>query len=203
MPTGPLIDEDAPTAPINPYGETKLVSEWLLRSVGTACGLSWISLRYFNVAGSAHASLAERGGTGLFQTAFRQALAGRPVQVTGSDFPTRDGTGVRDYVHVVDVAMAHAAAIRHLTTERCADTFNVGTGSGHSVLEVLDEIGCVTGMTVRRSMVGRRPCDPATAVASVERIRRQLGWQARYGLSDMVRSTWHAMSEARSPVQAR
>jgi hypothetical protein len=99
---------------------------------GTACGLSWISLRYFNVAGCAHPSLAERGGTGLFQTAFRQALAGRPVQVTGSDFPTRDGTGIRDYVHVADVALAHAAAIRHLTTERCADIFNVGSGNGYS-----------------------------------------------------------------------
>lgn len=192
VPDDTLVTEDSLTRPINPYGETKLVCEWLLRAVGTACGLNWISLRYFNVVGAAHPVLADRTGTSLLPMVIQQALAGQPVQVTGSDYPTPDGTGIRDYVHAADVADAHAAAIRHLEREPCADIFNVGTGRGHSVMDVLDEVRLVTGMPVRTTIASRRPSDPAKVVASVEKIRRRLDWRARHGLSDMVRSAWQA-----------
>jgi len=195
IPDGTLVTEDSLTRPINPYGETKLVCEWLLRAVGTACGLNWISLRYFNVVGAAHPALADRAGTSLLPMVFQEAMAGRPVMVTGSDYPTRDGTGVRDYVHVADVADAHAAAVRHLEQEPCAEVFNVGTGRGHSVLDVLDEVRLVTGMPIDTTIAGRRPSDPAEVVASVDKIDRRLGWRARHDLADMVRSTWQAYAD--------
>lgn len=202
IPESPLVDEQSRTAPINPYGETKLVGEWLLRSVGVACGLSWIALRYFNVIGTAAPELADRMGTSLVPSVFRSAMAGRPFRVTGSDYPTRDGTGVRDYVHVLDVADAHVAAVRRLGQGREAELYNVGTGRGYSVLEIVAEVRKVTGLPVEVSRVDRRPCDPAEVVASVEKIRRELGWQARHDLSDMVRSTWQSLTNPKGVVHA-
>jgi UDP-glucose 4-epimerase len=191
IPADTLVREDASTGPINPYGETKLMCEWMLRSAGTAYGISWIALRYFNVVGSAAPSLADVAGDGLFPRIFRDVVAGRPVAVTGVDFATRDGTGVRDYVHVADVAEAHAAAIARLDEAACADVYNVGTGNGHSVLEVLDAVHAVTGMPVEVRALPRRPGDPAEVVAAVEKIGRELAWKARQDLFDMVRSsTW-------------
>ncbi|HEX6352623.1 UDP-glucose 4-epimerase GalE [Actinophytocola sp.] len=190
VPQHRLVTEESPTRPINPYGETKLLSEWLLRSAGAAYGISWIALRYFNVVGSEDEVLADRGGTNLFPLVFGQIAAGRPVLVTGSDYPTRDGTGVRDYVHVADVADAHLAAIRRLDRCAAAEVYNVGTGRGHSVLEVLAAVREVTGMPVRCRVLPRRPGDAPEVVAGVAKIGQELLWEARNGLLDMVRSTW-------------
>jgi UDP-glucose 4-epimerase len=192
MPSDSLVTEETPTAPINPYGETKLLCEWLLRSVGAAHGISWIALRYFNVVGSDCSLLADRGVSSLFPLVFREVVAGRPAVVTGSDFPTRDGTGVRDYVHVADVADAHAVAVKRLEQEPATEVYNVGTGRGYSVLEVLDAVRTVTGMPVEVTMLPRRPGDPAEVVAEVDKIGRDLSWKARNDLFDMVRSTWQS-----------
>lgn len=190
IPDQVLVTEESPTRPINPYGETKLMCEWLLRSAGTAYGISWIALRYFNVVGADDETLAEHGGTNLFPLVFQQVLAGAPVQVTGSDYPTRDGTGVRDYVHVADVADAHVAALRQLDRCAAADVYNVGTGSGHSVLEVIAAVREITGMPVRCRVLPRRPGDPPEVVAGVSKIGRELLWEAKNGLQEMVLSTW-------------
>lgn len=190
IPEHGLVTEESPTRPINPYGETKLLCEWLLRSAGAAYGISWLALRYFNVVGSDDEVLADQGRTNLFPSVFQQVLAGRPVLVTGSDYPTRDGTGVRDYVHVADVADAHLTAIARLERGAAAEVYNVGTGRGHSVLEVIAAVREVTGMPVRCRVLPRRPGDPPEVVAGVAKIGRELRWAARYGLLDMVRSTW-------------
>lgn len=191
-PHKPRVTEDTPAAPINPYGETKLMCEWMLRSAGAAHGISWVALRYFNVVGSIDPLCAETGGNNLFPRIFQRLAAGRPAQVTGRNFPTRDGTGVRDYVHVADVAGAHAAAIERLTSAPCAEVYNVGTGKGYSVLEVLEAVRHVTGMPVDVEVVPPRPGDPAEVVAEVEKIGRDLSWKARNNLIDMVRSAWQA-----------
>lgn len=205
-PPGARVTEDTPAAPINPYGETKLMCEWILRAAGSAHDISWIALRYFNVVGSTDPLCADNGGNSLFPRVFQRLASGRPAEVTGRDFPTRDGTGVRDYVHVVDVADAHAAAIDRLEDSPCADVYNVGTGSGYSVLEVLDAVRQVTGMPVDVQVLPPRPGDPPEVVAEVGKISRDLSWKARNNLIDMVRSTWQAWrpaANARATVSGR
>jgi UDP-glucose 4-epimerase len=202
-PSQPLVTEDSPTEPINPYGETKLICEWMLRAAGAAHGISWVALRYFNVLGSAHPLCADRGTGGLLPHVFQQVSAGRPAVVTGADFPTRDGTGVRDYVHVADVSDAQVAAINLLESQQCAEVYNVGTGSGYSVLQVLDAVRRVTGMPVEVETVPRRPGDPPEVIAGVEKIGRDLAWKAGSDLVDMVRSAWQtATSEADAEAAA-
>jgi UDP-glucose 4-epimerase len=190
IPRDSLVTEETPTVPINPYGETKLLCEWLLRSVGAAHRINWIALRYFNVVGAETPLLADRGRSSLFPLVFQEAVAGRPAPVTGTDFPTRDGTGVRDYVHVADIADAHAVAIHRLEQETTAEIYNVGTGRGYSVLEVLDAVRAETGIPIEVNALPRRPGDPPEVIASVDKIARDLAWKARYDLTDMVRSTW-------------
>ncbi|MEJ3744824.1 UDP-glucose 4-epimerase GalE [Actinomycetes bacterium KLBMP 9797] len=196
-PPSARVDEETPSEPINPYGQTKLICEWMLRSAGAAHDLSWIALRYFNVVGAADPVCGEKNGANLFPLVFRRVTAGLPAVVTGQDFPTRDGTGVRDYVHVADVADAHAAAVGRLEAASCADVYNVGTGDGYSVLEVLDAVREVTGLPVDVEVLPARPGDPPEVVAEVDKIRRDLGWKARNGLVDMVRSTWQAYRRMR------
>jgi UDP-glucose 4-epimerase len=203
MPSGSLVTEESPTEPINPYGQTKLACEWMLRSVGIAHGVSWIALRYFNVVGSDDELLADRGGSNLFPLVFREVVAGRPAVVSGSDYPTRDGTGVRDYVHVSDVADAHAAAARRLVRGSAAEVYNVGTGRGHSVLEVLNAVRSVTGMPVAVTSAPRRPGDPPEVVAAVDKIDRELGWRARNDLADMVHDTWQSWRAVPTRVYSR
>ena len=213
---GPLpVDEDAPTVPVNPYGHTKLAGERLIRAAGYRDGLDWVALRYFNVVGAAGATLADRGHTNLVPLVFDALARGRPVVVAGVDHPTRDGTGVRDYVHVADIADAHAVAVAALAGGGLAGgglaggglrrRYNVGTGRGRSVLDVLRTVEAVTGHPVPYRIGPRRPADPPQVVADPGRIRRELGWQARYDLADMVESAWSAWcdaSHAASPVPA-
>ncbi|WP_020521463.1 UDP-glucose 4-epimerase GalE [Catelliglobosispora koreensis] len=188
----PIVTEDTPTAPINPYGHTKLICEQMVRAAGEAHGISWLALRYFNAVGADDPALADRGISNLFPLIFRAFAAGKPALVTGDDFDTHDGTGVRDYIHVADLADAHVAAVERLNKGAAADFYNVGTGQGYSVLDVLAALREVTGEEVPYTVGPRRPGDPASVVASVERIRTDLGWSAQRDLMDMVSSAWSA-----------
>lgn len=193
IPDTALVTEDSPTRPLNPYGETKLVGEHLIAAAGLAHGINWIALRYFNAVGAQGPRLGDRGTTNLIPLAFAALDTGDPLIVTGGTFPTADGTGVRDYVHVADVAEAHAVAVRRLdTTTPAATTYNVGVGRGHSVLAVLAAIEEVAGRPVPARIGPARPGDPPEVVADVSKIQRELGWQARHDLRDAVRSAWDA-----------
>jgi UDP-glucose 4-epimerase len=195
VPASPVVDEKAPTAPINPYGQTKLLGEQLIAAAGRDAGLSWTALRYFNVVGSAEPVLADREPTNLVPIAFTAMSVGRPLTITGADYPTPDGTGVRDYIHVEDLATAHVvAALRLESDPAAAAVYNVGTGRGYSVLEVVERIRSVSGRPLEYLVGPRRPGDPPAVVADAGLIRAELGWQARYDLTDMIESTWRAWS---------
>lgn len=189
-----LVTESTPCAPLNPYGETKLAGEWLLAACAQAYGISGVSLRYFNVAGTATAGLADRGAANLVPMVFQRLTEGRAPLVFGTDYPTPDGSCVRDYIHVADVASAHLAAVRHLDAdpEPGALTLNVGRGEGVSVLEMLDVIARVTGRRFTPETAPRRPGDPAKVVASADRIRAEFGWSAEHDVESMVASAWQA-----------
>jgi UDP-glucose 4-epimerase len=190
--TDPLL-EDAVCQPINPYGETKLVGEWLMRDLATAAGTGWVSLRYFNVAGAGEASLGDTGVFNLIPLVFRALTAGRSPQVYGDDYDTPDGSCIRDYIHVTDLADAHVAAVDLLEKDpSTATVYNVGRGEGVSVLEVMAAVREVTGRDFVAEVVARRAGDPARLVASAQRIRADLGWSARRDLTDMVSSAWEA-----------
>lgn len=192
VPSTGVVTEETPTMPINPYGHSKLVCEQMARAVGEAHGLSWLALRYFNAVGADDVSLADRGGSNLFPLVFRAFAEGRPVLVTGDDFDTHDGTGVRDYIHVADLADAHVAAVNRLNRGPAADAINVGTGKGYSVLDVLAALGDITGQKIPYTVGPRRPGDPAEVVAAVDRAWAELGWSAQRDLNDMVASAWSA-----------
>ena len=192
MPDVDLVTEDTPKAPLSPYGETKLVGEWLLRDCARAFGLRVVSLRYFNVAGAASPDLGDPGVFNLVPLVFQALSKGERPQVFGGDYPTPDGTCVRDYVHVADVAAAHLAAARALEDGSAGATYNVGRGVGSSVLEVLATVAEVTGRDTAYDVVDRRPGDPARIVASVDRITADLGFEAVHDLREMVASAWEA-----------
>lgn len=185
------VTEDVVCRPLSPYGETKLVGEWLLRDCA-AWGLYATSLRYFNVAGAAEPRLGDTGASNLVPQVFTALDAGRAPVVFGDDHATPDGTGVRDFVHVADVAAAHLAAARALSRGAGGGTYNVGRGQGSSVLDVLRVVGEVTGADTTPAIAGRRPGDPSSVVASVGRIERELGFRAEHDLHDMVTSAWTA-----------
>jgi UDP-glucose 4-epimerase len=190
---GALMREDGPSAPISPYGETKLVCEWMMRDAGRAWGLRGVGLRYFNVAGSGWPELGDPTRFNLIPIALGELTDGRQPVVFGNDYPTPDGTCIRDYIHVVDLADAHLAALDYLDRdERPHDIFNVGTGTGSSVLQVLEQIGRSTGYDVKPTIGDRRPGDPPKLVADVSRISQTLGWQATHDLAAMVDSAWAA-----------
>ena len=189
MPDVDLVTEDTPKAPLSPYGETKLVGEWLLRDCA-AWGLRTMSLRYFNVAGAASPELGDVGVFNLVPMVFERLEAGERPRVFGDDYPTPDGTCVRDYVHVADIADAHLAAARALDSGAESATYNIGRGEGSSVLDVLRVVGEVTGRDVTHDVVPRRPGDPARIVATVDRIREGLGFSAQHDLRSMVESAW-------------
>lgn len=194
MPDVDLVTEDTPCLPLNPYGETKLTGEWLVRSVGTAHQLSTISLRYFNVAGAHSPELADTGVTNLVPMVFERLTDGAPPRIFGADYPTPDGTCVRDYIHVADIAAAHAAAARRLAADPAgatALTLNIGRGEGVSVREMVDRIRVLTGhQEITPEVAPRRPGDPARVVAAAERIGAELDWSARHGVDEMIASAW-------------
>lgn len=191
MPDAHLVDEATPCAPLSPYGESKVIGEWLVRDCAT-WGLSATCLRYFNVAGAAAPELGDPGTGNLIPLTFQALTRGRRPAVFGTDYPTPDGTCIRDYVHVADIADAHLAAARALEAGAPSATYNVGRGSGSSVLEVLRIIGEVTGTDVTHDVLARRPGDPARVVASAEKIRCELGFRATRDLRTMIESAWAA-----------
>jgi len=193
MPDVDLVTEDTPCLPMSPYGETKLVGEWLINAAARAHGIRAASLRYFNVAGAAAPELADTGVFNLIPMVFERLEAGEAPRVFGDDYATPDGTCVRDYIHVQDIASAHLAAARRLTDapQGTALTLNIGRGEGSSVREMVDRILKVAGKEdVAPLVTDRRPGDPARVVASADRAREELGWTARHGLDDMIDSAW-------------
>lgn len=189
---GTGVVESAPTDPLSPYGWTKLAGEDVIRFAGRLTGLRWLSLRYFNVAGAATPDLADTAVSNLIPMVFRALDEERPPQVFGADYPTADGSCVRDYIHVADLADAHVAAAAKLEqADADVDTvYNIGTGSGASVKEVLAVVRRVTGNPFVPEITQRREGDPATVVAGVDAARHGLGWTARHDLNSMIESAW-------------
>lgn len=191
--SGSAISEDAPTAPANPYGGTKLAGEQLVGDAGAAFGLSAVSLRYFNVAGAGWPELADRARLNLVPMVFERIDAGLPPLIFGDDYDTPDGTCVRDYVHVLDVAQAHLTAVDHTVSGRGDhEVFNIGTGEGTSVRRVVEAILELAGSSLVPEVVERRAGDAAVVVASAANIQHRLGWRASYDLDDIVQSAWDA-----------
>ncbi|MGP3952692.1 UDP-glucose 4-epimerase GalE [Streptomyces sp. 7N604] len=192
MPDVDLVTEDTPCAPMSPYGETKLAGEWLVRAAGTAHGIATACLRYFNVAGAAAPELADTGVFNLVPMVFEKLTAGERPRIFGDDYPTPDGTCIRDYIHVEDLADAHLVAARKLTEPGWTGdlTVNIGRGEGVSVREMTSLIADVTGYHEPPEVTPRRPGDPARVVASAALIAADLGWKARHDVREMVRSAW-------------
>ncbi|MGP3756472.1 UDP-glucose 4-epimerase GalE [Streptomyces sp. IBSNAI001] len=192
VPDVDLITEETPCAPINPYGETKLAGEWLVRATGRAHGISTACLRYFNVAGAAEPELADTGVFNVVPMFFDRLTRGETPRIFGDDYPTPDGTCVRDYIHVADLADAHLAVAAHLDRGVGGGdlTVNIGRGEGVSVRRLAELVGEVTGLPAEPVVEPRRPGDAARAVASAARMTEELGWTARRGMREMVESAW-------------
>ncbi|MFI5882256.1 UDP-glucose 4-epimerase GalE [Streptomyces sp. NPDC051554] len=203
MPDVELVTEETPCVPMSPYGETKLAGEWLVRATGRATGLSTASLRYFNVAGAGAPELADVGVFNIVPMVFEKLTENAPPRIFGDDYATPDGTCVRDYIHVVDLAEAHVAAARALqASPGRALTLNIGRGEGVSVREMIDLINAVTGYDRPPTVHPRRPGDPARVVASADRITTELGWKAKHDVQDMIASAWEGWVRLH-PVAAR
>ena len=186
------VTEEALLRPESPYGETKVIGEWLARDAGVAWDLSWSALRYFNVAGAAADELGDNSVNNLIPMVFRALDEGRRPQVFGDDYPTPDGTCIRDYIHVQDLADAHVAAAARCETGQRTDVFNVGRGQGSSVREVMDMVAEVLGRDIAPEVVARRAGDPPATFADTSRIEAELDWRASRDLRDMVASAWSA-----------
>lgn len=189
------VAEDFDCKPINPYGQTKLDGEHLARAASQEWGLREVSLRYFNVAGTGWPELMDTQTANLVPIVLQSLSRGMSPRIFGNDFPTPDGTCVRDYVHVLDLAEAHLAAIDYLEREeRPFDVFNVGTGVGSSVLDVINEVAAVSGNLIVPIIEPRRAGDPDFLAADVSRIRNTLGWTAKHDLHDIIKSAWEAQN---------
>jgi UDP-glucose 4-epimerase len=195
FPEGGVASEESTTAPINPYGTSKLMSEWMLRDVSTAHGLQYVALRYFNVAGAdPQARMGQRTpeATHLLKVACQTALGQREnVCIYGTDYPTPDGTGIRDYIHIEDLASAHLSALNYLENGGSPTIMNVGYGRGSSVREMLKVVKEVSGVDFKTVEAERRPGDPASLIAQADKIGRLTGWQPRYAdLRTIVADAW-------------
>jgi UDP-glucose 4-epimerase len=188
-----LVTEATPTSPESPYGQSKLIGEWLLHDVEVASGLLHTSLRYFNVVGSGHPDLYDTSPHNLFPRILSALTAGETPAFFGTDYPTPDGSCVRDYVHVQDVALAHVGAVEALEAGRPLEpVYNLGSGDGLSVLQIMDAVARVTGKPFTPQVRERRPGDPARIVASGKLAARDLGWAMRHDVDAMVDSAWRA-----------
>ena len=188
-----LVTEDTPTLPESPYGETKLIGEWLLRDLGRVTDLVHTSLRYFNVVGSGYPEVYDTSPHNLFPLVLKALTGGRTPQVRGIDYTTPDGSCVRDYVHVLDIALAHVAAADAMEAGRPLErVYNLGSGQGLSVLEIMAAVARVTGIDFEPEIAPRRPGDPDRIVASGALAARDLEWANRHSVDDMVASAWSA-----------
>ncbi len=195
MPDVELVSEDLTCSPINPYGETKLIGEWMANDAAKAWGLRHVNLRYFNVAGAGWPELADTAVANLIPIVFAALKAGEQPKVFGGDYPTPDGSCIRDYVHVLDLAKAHVAAIKYLDDQvRPHSTFNVGSGEGSSVFEVMNVIREVTGQNFEAEILPGRAGDPPKLCADVSRIEKTLSWRTEANLTEIVRSAWQAIN---------
>lgn len=196
MPDVDYVSEDFNCKPINPYGQTKLIGEWMTANAERAWGLRAANLRYFNVAGAGWPELADTAEMNLVPIVFSALKNNQAPKVFGADYSTADGTCVRDYVHVLDLAEAHVAALGYLENDdRKFSTFNVGTGKGASVFEVLAEIKRVSQIDFEIDVQSRRAGDPPYLCADVSRIREELGWVAKRDLGDIIESAWAARAQ--------
>ena len=209
VPAGGLAREDSPTLPINPYGTSKLMSEWMLRDLAIAGGPRYVALRYFNVAGSdtqARIGQSTANATLLTKVACEVAVGRRPhVCIFGSDYDTPDGTGVRDYIHVDDLARAHLDALAYLRAGGAPATLNCGYGHGYSVREMIAAVGRANGAPVPTVERPRRAGDPPSLIADARRIRDTLGWQPLCDDLDLIARTalaWERKLQARQAAGA-
>jgi len=188
-----VVTEETPTAPESPYGESKLVGEWLLRDVARVTRLRHTSLRYFNVVGSAHDDIYDASPHNLVPLVLKALTEGSTPRINGDDYPTADGTCVRDYLHVGDLAAAHVAAATALVEGReLLPVYNLGSGDGLSVAEIMAAIGRATGIDFTPQIQPRRAGDPARIVASGDAAARDLGWQMTLSVDEMMASAWRA-----------
>lgn len=188
-----LVTEETAVAPESPYGQTKLIGEWLLADQARATGLRHTSLRYFNVVGSDTPELYDTSPHNLFPLVLDALVAGRTPRINGVDYPTPDGTCVRDYIHVGDLASSHVAAAQALAAGQDLETvYNLGSGDGVSVSQIMAAMAEGTGIDFTPEIAPRRPGDPARIVASGELAARDLDWRMTHSLSDMVTSAWTA-----------
>lgn len=185
-----VVYEDTPTDPINPYGQSKRISELALKNAATGWGLDAVSLRYFNVAGAMNSLLADTTTSNLMPAIRNRITQGNKIQIYGDDYATPDGTCIRDYVHIVDLVDAHLVALKNLTSHniRGFEAFNVGTGHGSSVLEIVKTFQQLPGVDLQYEYTHRRPGDPSALTANVDRIADRLTWKAQYTTDDIVQS---------------
>ena len=194
MPPVEVVPEEIDCRPINPYGETKLIGEWMMADCERAWGLRWAGLRYFNVAGAGWDDLGDMATLNLIPMVLDRLSRGETPKIFGTDYPTPDGTCIRDYIHVRDLAVAHIAALDYLADgrEMTDHIFNVGTGKGSSVREVVSKVIASTGLGIEPEELARRAGDPPQLIGDAERIGRVLGWKAEHDLDDIVTSSFTA-----------
>lgn len=197
-----LVTEDLPKRPTSPYGESKLIGEWLIAAQGVATATSarplrHTALRYFNVVGSGDPAVYDSSPHNLFPLVFEALLAGRTPKIFGDDYATPDGTNVRDYVHVADIAAAHVVAAQRLAAgEALEPAYNLGSQNGLSVRQIMDAMARVTGIAFEPEVAPRRAGDPDRIVATGELAARDLEWRNRHSVDEMVRSGWEARRAA-------
>lgn len=194
QPDVPVVPEEHAGHPINPYGETKLIGEWMMADCERAWGLRWIGLRYFNVAGSGWDDLGDMAQLNLIPMVLERLAKGERPKIFGTDYDTPDGTCVRDYIHVKDLAEAHLHALEYVDKDEQMEhhVFNVGTGQGTSVRQIVDGLREVTGIDFEAEELDRRPGDPATLIGDPTRIRVDLDWKAEFGVKEILQSAWSA-----------
>ena len=188
------VEETDPTVPLSPYGATKLLSEELISSVGNAEKISHISLRYFNVVGSAIPEFGDNSKDNLVPKVFLALKNGKRPEIYGTDYPTPDGTCIRDYIHVQDLAKAHVAALKKTESGFISDVFNVGSGKGYSVREMMNQLSATIGRDVNPQESPARAGDSPKLIASIKKIESELGWKPIATLKEMIDSSWAAES---------
>jgi UDP-glucose 4-epimerase len=186
------IEEADPTVPLSPYGATKLLSEELISSVGGAEKISNISLRYFNVVGSALPEFGDNSKDNLVPKVFLALKNGKRPEIYGTDYPTKDGTCIRDYIHVGDLEKSHVAALKKTESTFVSSVYNVGSGNGYSVREMMDQISKTLGRDINPQESPARAGDSPKLIASTKKIENELGWKPTATLKEMIDSSWQA-----------